>query len=371
VEKRYLHKSVTNDLKKKMVFISGPRQVGKTTLAKTLLKSKSGYLNWDIPEHRQSILKYNLPRCKQWCFDEIHKHKKWKDYLKGVYDKHGDEKEILVTGSARLDFFKKSGDSLQGRYYHLRLHPLSVAELKLKTQREFIQLLEKSGFPEPYFSKNKTQVRRWSLNYRSLLVNDEIPQLDMVSDIAKLELMTLRLPELVGAPLSINSLREDLEISHKTASRWLGLIEKVYGIFRLPPLGSSLIRAVKKEQKHYHYDWTLVKEDSFRFENLVACHLLKWVHYQRDVCGEDFELRYVRDTDKREVDFCLLKDQKPFEFVECKWSDNTKTSDHLKYFQKKFPTANFIQISSIGKKNYVTSSGIEHMPALKYLSNKI
>ena len=368
--KRYLHNQVIKDLKKKMVFISGPRQVGKTTLAKTIITDESSYLNWDIPSHRQAILQRQLPLSRIWCFDEIHKYKSWRDYLKGVYDEFHHEHHILVTGSARLDMLRRSGDSLQGRYYHLRLHPLSVKELDITQQEDFLTLFELGGFPEPFFSNSKIEAKRWSTEYRSLLVNQESPSIETISDLAKLELLSLRLPELVGSPLSINSLREDLLVAHKTLARWLNILENIYMIFRLPPFGSPLIRAVKKEQKHYHFDWTLVPDKGAKFENLVASHLLKWTHFQRDVYGEQMELRYFRDTDKREVDFCIMHDMKPEMFVECKWND-TSTSPHLHYLQKKFPAAQYYQVSATGSREYITKQKIVHMPAITFLRNLV
>ena len=370
MKKRYLQEQAKKDLDKKMVFISGPRQVGKTTLAMSLLKNEASYLNWDIPAHREAILKRELPLTDLWCFDEIHKYKSWRDYLKGIYDEFHTSHQILVTGSARLDLLRKSGDSLQGRYYHLRLHPLSVKELGLITQEEFLQLMALGGFPEPYFSGSTVEAKRWSSNYRSLLVNQESPSIETISDLSKLELLSYRLPELVGSPLSINGLREDLQIAHKTVSRWMDILENIYMIFRLAPFGSSLIRAVKKEQKHYHYDWTLVQDLPARFENVVASHLLKWVHYQRDFFGEEMELRYFRDTDGREVDFCITNNRVPRMFVECKWSDGV-SSKHLHYLRKKFPDAEYYQVSATGTKQFVNKNHIIHLPALVFLQKFI
>lgn len=370
MQKRYLQDQAKKDLQKKMVFISGPRQVGKTTLAKALITDKSSYLNWDIPSHRESILKRELPLAKLWCFDEIHKFTSWRDFIKGVYDEFHHNHRIMVTGSARLDVLRRSGDSLQGRYHHLRLHPLSVKELKITGEKELLELMELGGFPEPYFSKSKIEAKRWSTHYRSLLVNQESPALETISDLSKLELLSLRLPELVGSPLSLNALREDLYIAHKTVSRWINIFEKIYMIFFLPPFGSPLIRAVKKEQKHYHFDWSLIPEKAARFENFIASHLLKWVHYQRDVFGDQIELRYFRDTDKREVDFCITRNSDVQMFIECKWADK-RTSPHLHYLQKKFPSAKFYQISATGKKSFISKQNIIHMPASKFLQQFI
>jgi len=370
MEKRYLHKQIRKDLKNKMVFISGPRQVGKTTLAMSLMKTRASYLNWDIPAHREAILKREFPLTDLWCFDEIHKFKSWRDYLKGVYDEFHSRHQILVTGSARLDMLRRSGDSLQGRYHHLRLHPLSVKELGLTKQEELLKLLALGGFPEPYFSDSEVEAKRWSTNYRSLLVNQESSTIGTISDLAKLELLSLRLPELVGSPLSLNGLREDLQVAHKTVSRWMDILENIYMFFRLAPFGSPLIRAVKKEQKHYHFDWTLVPDRAARFENMIASHLLKWVHYQRDLFGEQMELRYFRDTDKREVDFCITKDLQPLMFVESKWGDSS-ASAHLHYLKKKFPEAKYYQVSATGEKQYINKNNVVHIPAVTFLQQLV
>ena len=370
MKKRYLQDQVQSDLKNKMVFVSGPRQVGKTTLAKSLIIDSASYLNWDIPTHRETILKRELPLTDFWCFDEIHKYTSWRDYLKGVYDEFHNDHRIMVTGSARLDMLRKSGDSLQGRYHHLRLHPLSIKELGITKEKNLLQLLKLGGFPEPYFSKSEIEAKRWSTNYRSLLVNQESVAIETISDLSKLELLSLRLPELVGSPLSLNALREDLQIAHKTVSRWINILENIYMIYRVAPFGSPLIRAVKKEQKHYHFDWSLVPDMATRFENMIASHLLKWVHYQRDVYGEQIELRYFRDTDKREVDFCITRNLQAQMFIECKWGDSS-TSAHLHYLQKKFPHAKFYQISATGKKQFINKKNITHMPAVNFLQQFI
>ena len=159
---RYLVPQIKKDLLRKMVFVGGPRQVGKTTLAKGLLENKKGYLNWDVPEQRERILKRELPITPLWVFDEIHKYRLWRNYLKGIYDVKSEQQQILVTGSARLDYYRFSGDSLQGRYHYLRMHPLSMAELKSKSQADFQALLKLGGFPEPYFSGSAIEAKRWS-----------------------------------------------------------------------------------------------------------------------------------------------------------------------------------------------------------------
>ncbi len=367
---RYLTNQVKTDLLKKMVFVGGPRQVGKTTLAKQLLKNGQGYLNWDIPEDRERILKHELPNSPLWVFDELHKYRAWRNYLKGVYDAKSKTQEILVTGSARLDYYRFSGDSLQGRYHYLRLHPLSLAELKTQKQDDFMQLLNLGGFPEPFFAGSSIEAKRWSREYRTRLIREDLVQLEKVYDLGALELLAMRLPELVGSPLSINALREDLGVSHKTVASWLHIFERLYAIFRLSPFGTHKIRAVKKEQKHYHLDWSLVPDLSLRFENLVAAALLKWVHYLEDTEGEDLELRYFRDVDRREVDFVVTKRKAPILFVECKWNDDD-VSPSLQYLKTKFPKTESWQLSAVGKKDFVSPQGIRVCPATIFLSTLV
>jgi predicted AAA+ superfamily ATPase len=367
---RYLTTQVKRDLAKKMVFVAGPRQVGKTTLAKSLPGAARGYLSWDVAADRQRILTRELPSSRLWIFDEIHKYRAWRNFLKGLWDGRKTGQRILVTGSARLDFYRYEGDSLQGRYHLLRLHPLSVAELGVKTAKGLHDLLRLGGFPEPFFGGSEVEARRWSREYRDRLVREDITGLERVQDLGNLELLMLRLPELVGAPLSINALREDLRVSHKTVASWIRILERLYGIFRLPPFGAPKIRAVKKEQKHYHFDWTLVPDLTIRFENLVASHLLKWVHFEQDAKGRDLDLRYFRDVDGRELDFVVTERGAPLWFTEVKWAD-AEIGKGLRYLKARFPKAEAWQISATGRKDYVSPEGIRVSPALPFLATLV
>jgi len=366
IQRRYLLPQVKKDLDRKMVFVAGPRQVGKTTLGRSLPGAGRGYLNWDVAEHREQILRRELPTGPLWIFDEIHKYRAWRNWLKGLYDGRSRGQRILVTGSARLDLYRFGGDSLQGRYHLLRLHPLSAAELGLKRGSELLDLLTLGGFPEPWFSASETEARRWSREYRSRLVRDEIASLERVTDLGRLELLALRLPELVGSPLSLNALRGDLQVSHKTVASWVAILERLYAIFRLLPFGAPRIRAVKKEQKHYHLDWSIVPEPPARFENLVAAHVLKWVHFTQDTTGRDVELRYFRDHDGREVDLVVVEAKKPILLVECKWGDQA-IDQGLRYLKARFPTCAAWQVSCVGRKDYQSPEGIRVAPALTLL----
>lgn len=368
--RRYLVPQVLHDLREKMTFVAGPRQVGKTTLAKALPGAKAGYLSWDVAGDRERILRRELPPGKLWVFDEIHKYRQWRGLLKGLFDGRRAGQQILVTGSARLDLYRYGGDSLQGRYHLLRLHPLSAAELKLTRPAQLLDLLALGGFPEPYLSGSEVAARRWSREYRNLLVREEIAGLERVSDLGSLELLALRLPELVGAPLSINALREDLQVAHKTVAGWVSVLERLYAVFRLAPFGAPRLRAVKKEQKHYHFDWSLVPGEAARFENLVASHLLKWVHFEQDAKGRDLDLRYFRDTDGREVDFVVVEGRNPILFVEAKRGDQD-VDRGLRYLNARFPKVDAWQISETGMKDYVTPDGIRVAPALTFLRDLV
>ena len=349
-----------------MVFVAGPRQVGKTTLARRLLGRKPGYLNWDVAPDREAILRGELPPANFWVFDEIHKYRLWRRFLKGLYDSRRANQRILVTGSARLDFYRYGGDSLQGRYHLLRLHPLSAGELGLRSRAEVLDLLTLGGFPEPFFTGREREARRWSREYRNLLVREELTSLERVTDLGRIELLMVRLPELVGSPLSINALREDLQVSHATVANWVAILERLYAVFRVAPFGAPRIRAVRKEQKHYHLDWSLVPGDAQRFENLVGAHLLKWVHFLQDTEGRDVDLRYFRDVDGREVDFVVVERRRPTHLVECKWADGP-VDRGLRYLKLRFPEAEAWQLSATGTKDFVSPEGIRACPALELL----
>jgi predicted AAA+ superfamily ATPase len=359
---RYLSSAVRRDLARKMVFVAGPRQVGKTTLALALPGARAGYLSWDAAEHRERILRRELPPGKLWIFDEIHKYRRWRNYLKGLYDVRSRGQRILVTGSGRLDLYRFGGDSLQGRYHLLRLHPFSMAEIGASGPNDLRDLLRLGGFPEPFLSGSEVEARRWSREYRTLLIREEVAALERIQDLGHLELLQLRLPELVGSPLSINALREDLQVSHRAVSGWLAALERLYALFRIAPLGAPRIRSVKKLQKHYHFDWSVVPNEAARFENLVGSHLLKWVHFEQDTRGSELELHYFRDLEGREVDFVVAERRAPTLLVECKWGD-APPDPALRYLKTRFPAAAAWQISAVGTKDYQTPEGIRVAPA--------
>lgn len=363
-ETRYIATSLTNDLiNRKMVFIGGPRQVGKTTLSLSFLKSSEpeshpAYLNWDQPKTRTALLKGEFPsKQKLIILDEIHKYARWRNLIKGFYDTHKSSVNMIVTGSAKLDYYKKGGDSLLGRYHYYRLHPFTISEYGGPIEH----LLEYGGFPEPLFKKDKTFYRRWSRSRLDKIIYEDIDSLEAVKEVSLIDLLVSALPERVGSPLSVKSLKENLEVAHETVERYLTILERVYLIYRIPPYGTAKIRAVKKEQKLYFWDWASVEDPGARFENLVAGHLLKYCHYIEDTQGHVMELRFLRDTDKREIDFVVIKDKKPLFAVECKTGERG-LSPHIKYFKNRLPIPKYYQVH-LGTKSFTDAdTGAMVMP---------
>ncbi len=369
--KRLLKSQVEKDLGRKMVFLAGPRQVGKTTLALEILRSdekSNRYINWDTQKGREACLTQTFPSGKGvLILDEIHKYPRWRNLLKGLYDSRKSELKILVTGSAKLDQYRKGGDSLQGRYHFLRLHPLAFWELPNPSQNSLLDLLNFGGFPEPYSLRSESESRRWSRDYRSRVIREELTSLENVLDITAVEEMALRLPDLVGSPLSLNGLREDLGVSHVTVARWVHILENLYQIFRVSPFGSPRIKALKKESKHYHFDWNLVQTPGARFENFMGSHFLNICHWLEDTQGYSMDLRYFRDREQREVDFVIIKDRQPILAVECKTSSGPSTAS-LRYLKAKFPKVEHIQVTLNPSKDVRDAHGIRHCDAKTLLS---
>ncbi|MBL7670441.1 MAG: ATP-binding protein [Bdellovibrionaceae bacterium] len=366
---RYIKKQILADLKEKMVLLAGPRQVGKTTLSKLLVKN-CDYMNWDIDEDRSRILAKEFQRSSLWVFDEIHKYKKWRNYLKGLVDKFQADQKILVTGSARLDILRKGGDSLQGRYHFLRLMPLTVNELGLSNIQDVLDLYELSGFPEPYFKASKVGCNRWSRSYRERIVRQEVASNELFQDLATVEIVFQRLPALVGGLFSANSLSEDVQVDQKTLVKWVNALERLYAIFKVAPFGPPKIKAVKKAQKIFFYDWNAIIEPGHRFENFVAVHLLKWVYFEQDVQGRDLDLRFFRDKYNHEVDFVIMDNGKPLMFIETKLTDQ-EASMGLRYLKSKYKDVRALQLHIRGKKDFVDGNGIEHCHCFKLLKELV
>jgi predicted AAA+ superfamily ATPase len=373
---RYLTPQIKGDLERKMVLLAGPRQCGKTTLGQELLAAASPggrerYLNWDSLRDRDLILQERFPAGPGLIvLDEVHKYTRWRQVVKGLFDRRKEEVQILITGSAKLDLYRHGGDSLQGRYHFHRLHPLSFAEIGGSTSGDLNDLLALSGFPEPFLSGSEKQARRWSKDYRARLVAHDLQDLEQVKDIALVQQMALRLPALVASPLSINALREDLQVAHQTVARWLTILENLYMIFRIYPFGAPSIKAVKKEAKHYHLDWTVVADPGARLENLVACHLLKWCHFLEDSEGRAMELRYYRDTTGREVDFVVMEGDQPSMFVECK---STQGRGHrgLSYLKGKYPDVPAVAVDLQTDADTITRDGIRLVNVVTFLGELV
>lgn len=366
-------KIIERDLNKKMVFLTGPRQVGKTTLAKSLSKQwpQLIYLNYDSDKDRPVILKQEWNRKSGLViFDEIHKLKKWKIKLKGIYDTEGIDPRILVTGSARLDTYRRGGDSLAGRYYLHRLYPFSVRELRGTDSPEKIldQLMLLGGFPEPYLSGNEEEAARWRKTHIERIIREDIQDLEPVKDVQTLILLIDMLRERVGSSVSYGSLARDLEISPHTLKRWIQILENMYIIFVIPSYHRNLARAILKEPKIYFYDTASVKGDAgAKLENTVAICLRKWLHYLEDTKGKNLALHYLRDKEKREVDFVILEDGKIKKLIEVKLSD-IELSPSLRYYHEKLKSPESIQlVHSSFKARSV--QGVSILPAAEWLDH--
>lgn len=367
---RYLKQNISDDLGNKMVFIGGPRQVGKTTISLQYLPTKSredmGYLNWDNVPMRQALLRGELPPSPIIVLDEIHKYTEWKNLVKGFFDTRKNKQNFIITGSAQLDYFNKTGDSMHGRYHYYRLHPFSLLELSAQpTLNDLEQLFTYGGFPEPLFKQNPRMLRRWQNERMHRVIYDDLRDLKVIKNISTLELLTAELPNRLCSPLSIPKLATALLVSPPTVANWLDILDAMYVSFRIPPFGSPLIRAVIKEQKLYLWDWSVISDPGARFENMVASQLLKYCHYMHDWEGYNMELHYMRDIDKREIDFVVTKDSKPLFAVECKLND-ADLSPAIKYFKQRTDIPKFYQVH-MGKQDYVhAETGCRVLPFNKF-----
>lgn len=334
MHRRYLQNDIERDLARKMVFVGGPRQAGKTTLAEQILKSypyKSGkkgtYFNWDVDEDRRRILS------KEWgkdddliVFDELHKYRRWKNWIKGVFDKERQMHRFLVTGSARLDVYRRGGDSLMGRYHYWRLHPFTLSEIPkgINPEEAFRRLMTVGGFPEPFLDGNEREARRWRKERFDRVLKDDVRDLESLRDISTLSLFVDSLRRRVGSLVVLDNIVDELQISHKTLKHWLEVLEKMYVVFVVRSLTKNIPRAVLKPPKVYFFDNADVLGDPGAiFENLVATTLIKRCHFLEDRDGYRYELRYIRDKEGREVDFAILKEGKILELVEVKYSEES------------------------------------------------
>jgi hypothetical protein len=373
---RYIVSNILKDLSKKMVFIGGPRQVGKTTLAKAVLSSNfpSGrYLNWDYDEDRQDILR------KQWSadqkllvFDELHKFPRWKTWIKGIYDVSHESHSFLITGSARLDVYRRGGDSLMGRYHYWRLHPFTLDEVPpgISQKEAYHRLMTVGGFPEPFLDGDERAARRWRRERFDRVLREDIRDLESVRNIQLLGMFLDMLRHRVGGLVTLSNLAGDLQISPKTAKTWLEVLERMYLVFSVRPFTRSLPRAVLKPPKVYFFDnGDVIGDEGARFENLIATSLLKRLHFFEDRDGYRYELRYIRDKEGREVDFVILKEGKIEELIEVKFSEYN-ISNSLSYYAERIAPPKATQIVANLRRPY-DKGKVKVTGPISYFSNKL
>lgn len=346
---RYLVPQLRRDLHKKLVLLAGPRQCGKTTLAKSLLDAKGQYFNWDIARDRKIIRELAWPKdASLLVFDELHKAPKWKNFLKGVVDQYGNRPPVLATGSARLDALRTAGDALTGRQYFYRLHPIDVAESAtflptIPLDERVERLLATGGFPEAFL--NPPEAPRLRNDRMELVMRDDLADLSRISSWRRAVDLVELLRERVGKPVNFDNLARTLAISPPTVRAWVELLEKLYVVFLLPPYSRQLARSIRKDRRVFFFDCGAAYDDTggAQLENLVACSLLKWVHFRKDSRGENWELYYLRDKEDREVDFVVTRNRQVHWLIEVKTSDDA-LSKNLKYYAEKLRPREALQL---------------------------
>jgi uncharacterized protein len=336
---RYLTESIRADALAlgKMAFLSGPRQTGKTTIGRLLLAHPENEFTWDDEDFRKRwirspALAIAAREGGPILLDEIHKDPRWKQKLKGLYDTSRGATPIVVTGSARLDVFRKGGDSLLGRFLPYHVHPFTVGETAAPPSPEEIfsrtaptfplaDVLRLGGFPEPLLGASEARAKRWSRLRRERLIAEDVRDLRNIQNLRALDLLVDLLPSRVGSLLSVNSLRQDLGVAHDTVAGWIDTLAAVYLCFRIKPWSKKVSRAIRAEPKLYLFDLTQVPESGPRMENLVALHLLKACDFWTDTAQGEFALHFLRTRDGQEVDFLVARDGAPWMLVEVKSND--------------------------------------------------
>jgi len=373
---------------KPMVFISGPRQVGKTTFAREIIAKtfkNNTYLNWDIIENKKTLIENptffeQINRVDDSTplviFDEIHKYKNWKNYLKGVYDQFSNDYKFLVSGSGRLDLYQKGGDSLAGRYLEFHLFPFTVAELSGRkkvfsefikdplarfdfnphknTRRAWQELFELGGFPEPFTKGKKTFWMKWSQTYGRQIIREDIRSIIDLKNIDNMEILFSLMPSKIGSPMSINNIAGDLQVAFETVKNWLRLFDLFYLTFQIRPWSHKISRAIVKEKKVYLFNYPLIQEKSARFENMVALELFRAVNNWNEHGYGRFTLNYIRNKEKNEVDFLIADNDKPILLLETKLSDDSAAKSLV----------NFQSLLNIPSIQLVNKEGV-----LKYIRN--
>ena len=371
--KRYLEKYIQEDLDKKIILLTGPRQTGKTTLSK-MLNPDYDYFNFDNPDDRLGLQERSWDRSKALViFDELHKLKNWKSWLKGVYDTEGIPPSILVTGSAKLDTYRKVGDSLAGRFFQFRMHPLDLKEIHNflnpdNLELELDKLLISGGFPEPFLNGTTRFYNRWKKSHLDIILKQDLIDLENVQQIIQIETLIQLLKHRVGSPVSYASLSQDLLCSDKTVKRWLTILENMYIIFKVPPFHKNIARAIQKAPKFYFYDTgQVIGAQGIKLENTVACAIQKEIHFQEDCFGETKKLFYLRNKDKKEINFCTTSDETPVLMVEVKWKDGN-LSPNFEVFRKFFPQVKMVQVVKELKKEKTFPNGAEIRTAHNWLA---
>lgn len=394
---------IKNHLKdhQQMVFLSGPRQAGKTTISLMTknFTNKIFYLNWDNIDHRKIILdgvesvanfaQLNiLSKDKPLIiFDEIHKYGKWKTFLKGFFDTYKKKLRIIVTGSSRLDIYKKGGDSLMGRYFSYRIHQFSLAELERTDLLEekilnpfndkcnhLDKLLINGGFPEPFIKNDTRFLNRWKTLRNDQLFQEDIRDLSRIQEIGQIEVLAQILKYQATQLVNYSNIANKINTSPDTVNRWIKTLESFYYCFSLRPWSKNIPRSLIKEPKIYLWDWVDIDEEGKRVENLVASHLLKAVHFWTDCGMGQYDLWFIRDKEKREVDFLISENGKPWFIVEVKCSLSNSLSKNLIYFKDKTKAKHAFQV--VFNMDYVDEDCFKYkdpiiVPARTFLSQLI
>ncbi|MBN1130511.1 MAG: ATP-binding protein [Chitinispirillaceae bacterium] len=361
--------AIVRDLSKKIVFLIGPRQVGKTWLTREIGKQfeRTVYLNYDHAPDREVIREEAwLDTTELLIFDELHKMPDWKNYLKGVYDTKPALLKIIVTGSARLDFQRQSGDSLAGRFFTHRLLPLSIKELSATGYRDGLdRLIDRGGFPEPFLSETDVDANRWRQQYVDGLISTDIHTLNAIHDLRAMQLVLAMLQNRVGSPVSFTSIARDIGVSSTTVLKYIQVLESLYIVFRVTPYTNNIARSLLKEPKIYFFDTAMVKGDpGARLENCIAVSLLKHVCGLTDYQGESWSLNYLRTKDGREVDFCLVHDNRVIQAIEVKTVER-RVSDNLRYFSERYDFKGIQCVKTLLQEH--KENGIELRNAARFL----
>jgi uncharacterized protein len=372
--KRTLIPYIQKDLPDKIVLITGPRQAGKTTLSRLLCEAY-GYLNYDAMTDRVAIKKQQWDRrLSLVIFDELHKMRFWKAWLKGVYDTEGMPPAIVVTGSAKLDTYKKVGDSLAGRFFQYRLHPLDVKEatqmLGVSSEDSFERLMTVGGFPEPFLKNEVRFYRRWQQTHLDIILKQDLIETGSVRDIIAIETLILLLRSRVGSTISYASLARDLERDQTTVKRWLQLLENMYVIFPVLPYSKRISKSLLKAPKYYFYDTAFLDGDNgSRLENIVACALRKELDFINDVAGVRGQLCFLRTRDGRELDFVVVQDSSPTHVIEVKWADTTISRSFGQFASFLPPTVQKIQLVKEIPRVFSTKEGVRCESVVSWLAD--